>query len=218
MDLLHPKVTGYLDGLAARLDEPVLLEMEAYAEKNGFPIVGRLCGMFLQTAATMIGAKRIFEMGSGYGYSAYWFSRATGPDGEIHLTDMDPENRTRALDYLGRAGLDRPIDYHVSDAFAAFDATDGEFDIVYCDIDKGDYPQAWEKAKGRIRLGGLFVCDNMLWGGRVTDDPSARDEVKPGWTEAIMQTNEAIFSDPEFISFINPTRDGVITALRTGPR
>lgn len=215
MDLLHPKITGYLDDLAARLDEPVLLEMEEYAAKYGFPIVGRLCGMFLQAMAASIGAKRIFEMGSGYGFSAYWFSRATGADGEIHLTDMDPENKTRALDYLGRAGLDAPIDYHVGDAFSVFDSTEGDFDIVYCDIDKGDYPEAWEKAKGRIRPGGLFMCDNMLWGGRVTDDPSARDEVKPGWTEAIMATNEAIFSDPDYISFINPTRDGVITALRT---
>ena len=70
-----------------------------------------------------IGAKRIFELGSGYGYSAYWFSRATGPDAEIHLTDTDPENERLALDFLGRAGLDKPINYHVSDALAALAET-----------------------------------------------------------------------------------------------
>jgi predicted O-methyltransferase YrrM len=214
MDVVHPKIEDYLAGLASVRDDAVLLEMEAYAEQNGFPIVGRLCGMFLETMARSIGARRIFEMGSGYGYSAYWFARATGPDGEIHLTDMDPDNEKRALDYLSRADLDGPIDYHVSDAFEAFDATEGDFDVVYCDIDKGGYPEAWRRARERIRVGGLFMCDNMLWSGRVTGDRSGPKDVRPGWTEAIMETNTAIFGDPDFTAFINPTRDGVVAALR----
>jgi len=131
MDILTPAIDRYLNALATTDDEPVLLAMEQYAEEHGFPIVGRLCGRFLEVMARSVNAQRIFEMGSGYGYSAYWFSRATGPDGEIHLTDMDPDNETRALDYLGRAELDGPIDYHVASAFDAFNATDGDFDIVY---------------------------------------------------------------------------------------
>src|SRR5918996_3422972 len=143
--------------LASGDDEPVLLEMEARAKENGFPIIGRLCGRALEVMARAIGARRIFEMGSGYGYSAYWFSRATGPAGEIHLTDTDPDNKKLALDYLGRAGLDGPIRYHVSDAFAALEETEGEFDIVYCDVDKGGYPKAWEMGHRRGRGGGGFV-------------------------------------------------------------
>jgi predicted O-methyltransferase YrrM len=213
MDIVHPAVTRYLNGLASVDDEPVLLEMEELARQEGFPIIGRLCGQVLELMARAIGARRIFELGSGYGYSAYWFSRATGGEGEIHLTDLDPENERKALDYLGRAGLDKPIRYHVSDALTAFDEAEGDFDIVYCDIDKDGYPEAWRRGRERVRVGGLYICDNMLWSGRVTDEPDEAD-VREESTQAIHQTNQAIAGDPDFRSTIVPTRDGVIVALR----
>lgn len=208
MDILNPAVDRYLGSLASTDDEPVLIEMEEYAREHGFPIVGRLCGRFLEVMARTINARRIFEMGSGYGYSAYWFSRATGPEGEIHLTDMDPENEKRALGYLGRAELDGPINYHVASAFDAFNETSGDFDIVYCDIDKLGYPRAWEAGRGRVRVGGLYISDNMLWSGRVTE--ADKDET----TAAIDATNRAIEGDPNYRSTIVPTRDGVVVALR----
>ena len=194
-------------------DDPVLLEMEALANERGFPIIGRLCGQLLEVMARAIGARRVFEMGSGFGYSAYWFSRAVGRHGEIHLTDTDPDNERAALDFLGRARLDAPVDYHVADAFEAFDETPGEFDIVYCDIDKGDYPRAWDAARGRVRVGGLYLSDNMLWSGRVTGES---DEPEPvtGYTEAIDSTNRAIAGDDAWRSTIVPTRDGVMVAIR----
>lgn len=214
MDIVHPAVDRYLKELASGDDEPVLMEMEKLADDNGFPIVGRLCGNVLELLARSIGAKRIFEMGSGYGYSAYWFSRATGPDGEIHLTDTDPDNERQAKDFLGRAGLDAPIDYHVEGALEAFDKTSGDFDIVYCDIDKGGYPDAWRRARDRIRVGGMFICDNMLWFGRVTGGPGTPEDVRPGWTEAIVETTHMIFDDDRYRASIIPLRDGLITALR----
>jgi caffeoyl-CoA O-methyltransferase len=212
MDILNPAVDRYLGSLATTDDEEVLIEMEDYARENGFPIVGRLCGRFLEVMARTVNAKRVFEMGSGYGYSAYWFSRATGPEGEIHLTDMDPENEKRALGYLGRAGLDGPIDYHVSSAFDAFNETSGEFDIVYCDIDKHEYPQAFELAKGRVRVGGLYMCDNMLWSGRVTGEEP--EDTNPDLTRTIDEANKLIAADPDYRSFILPIRDGVVCAVR----
>ncbi|HEX3327730.1 MAG TPA: O-methyltransferase [Actinomycetota bacterium] len=213
MDIVAPPIESYLRKLSSGDDEPVLLEMEALAEAEGFPIIGRLCGRVLEVLARSIGAKRVFEMGSGFGYSGYWFSRATGPGGEIHLTDMDPDNERKALDFLKRAGLDGPIEYHVGDAFDSFAAVEGPFDIVYCDIDKHGYPQAWKEGREKVKVGGFYICDNMLWSGRVTDDPDVTDE-RPEWTEAIKQTNDAIAADPDFRSFIVPLRDGVVVALR----
>jgi caffeoyl-CoA O-methyltransferase len=213
MDIVHPAVTRYMNGLASVDDEPVLLEMEELAGRESFPIIGRLCGQMLELMARAIGARRIFELGSGYGYSAYWFSRATGSEGEIHLTDLNPENERRALDYLGRAGLGKPIRYHVADALAAFEETEGDFDIVYCDIDKDGYPEAWRRGRERVRIGGLYMCDNMLWSGRVTDEPDEPD-AREGYTQAIHRTNQAIAGDPDFRSTIVPTRDGVVVALR----
>ncbi len=213
LDITDPAIDRYLTELAAVDDEPALLEMEQVAKENGFPIIGRLCGRLLEMLARSIGAKRIFELGSGYGYSAYWFARATGPDGEIHLTDTDSENEKKAMDYLTRAGLADPIRYHVSDALSALDETDGEFDIVYCDINKGDYPEAWRKGKERVRVGGYYICDNMLWFGRVTGETDLPD-VQPGWTEAIVETNRLIAADEDFRDVIVPLRDGVVAALR----
>ena len=214
MDIVHPAIERYMKELTASDDEPVLLEMEQFAADQGFPIVGRLCGRWLEVLARSISARRVFEMGSGFGYSGYWFSSATGPSGEIHLTDGDPANETKALDFLGRAGLDGPIRYHVGDALEVLAATEGEFDVVYCDIDKIDYLRAWEAGRERVRVGGYYVCDNMLWSGRVTDEPPEEEDERPEWTQAIDATNRAIATDARFRATINPTRDGVVAALR----
>ncbi|MER3437572.1 MAG: O-methyltransferase, partial [Chloroflexota bacterium] len=100
-------------GLASRHDEPILLEMERLAKERSFPIVGRLVGELLEILALSIGARTVFEMGSGFGYSAYWFSRAVGPSGRVICTDGDPVNRAQAEDFLTRAGRWDRIDYRV---------------------------------------------------------------------------------------------------------
>src|SRR2546427_13226595 len=104
--------------------------MEAEAAARGFPIVDRTVGIILEVLARGMGARRVFELGSGFGYSGYWFSRAMGPDGELHLTDNDPANEPKALDYLGRAGLAGPVRFPVGDALEGLSAAEGAFDIV----------------------------------------------------------------------------------------
>jgi predicted O-methyltransferase YrrM len=208
VDIVNPGVEKYMRSLQTSHDEPVLLEMEALAKEKDFPIVNRLVGVTLEVLARGIGARRIFELGSGFGYSAYWFSRAIGSDGELHLTDGDPENERLAADFLARAGLDAPVTYHVGDALTSFAGIAGEFDIVYDDIDKDGYPDAWRAARDGVRVGGMYICDNVLWSGRVAEpDPDK-------WTTAILEHNEMIASDERYLSTIVPTRDGVMVALR----
>lgn len=214
MDIVNPKIEDYLRGLLGRDDDEVLREMETRADERDFPIVGRLVGGTLELLARAIGARRVLEMGSGYGYSAYWFSRAVGPEGEVHMTEGDAENQKRALDYLERAGLADRVHSHVGNALDVIDELPGEFDVVFCDIDKDDYPTAWAKARDRIRLGGLYLCDNVLWSGRVAEE-NPEDDVRPGWTAAIKEHNEAIVADPRYAQAVVPTRDGVMVALRT---
>ena len=208
MDIVDPRIEAYMATLLERHDEPVLLEMEAEARASRFPIVDRLVGVTLEVLARSIGARRIFELGSGYGYSAYWFARAVGRDGEVHCTDNDPDNEPKALAYLTRADLAQPIRWHVGDAVEQLAAVDGEFDVVYDDIDKAGYPAAWRAASERVRVGGLYVCDNVLWYGRVVA------ERRDGTTEAIVEHNRLIADDPRYLSTIVPTRDGVMAALR----
>jgi len=212
VDIVNPQVEEYMRGLLSRYDEPVLLEMEAEAKERGFPIIGRLVGVAVELLVRSVEGKRILELGSGYGYSAYWFSRAVGPSGEVHCTDGDPENEKKALDYLSRAGLAEPIRWHVGEAVATLQSSDGVYDVIYDDIDKDGYPDAWRAARGRIRIGGLYLCDNVLWSGRVVA-PDAEDP-RPHYTEAVLEHNRLIAEDERFVSAIIPTRDGVMTALR----
>jgi predicted O-methyltransferase YrrM len=204
------RIERYMRELSARHDEPVLLEMEAEARELGFPIVGRNVGVTLWALAASIGARRVFELGSGYGYSAYWFAKATGAGGEIHLTDGDAANERKAADYLGRAGVWDRVRYHVGDALTSFGAVDGEFDVVYDDIDKDGYPDAWRAARDRVRVGGLYVCDNTLWYGRVPDDGEPDDAV----TGAIREHNAMVAADERYVTTLVPIRDGDLVAVR----
>jgi len=210
MDIVDPRIETYLRSLQDRRDDPVLLEMEAEGARRHFPIVGRTEGVTLELLARSIEARRVFELGSGFGYSAYWFARAVGEDGEVHCTDGDPANERAAAGYLARAELWGRVRYHVGDAVKALGETDGSFDVVYCDIDKAGYPDAWRAARDRIRTGGLYLCDNVLWSGRVPADGEAPDDV----TEAIREHNAAIAADEAFVASILPIRDGVMAALR----
>jgi predicted O-methyltransferase YrrM len=210
MDIVDPRMDDYMRSRLARFDEPALLEMEAHAAELGFPIVERNVGITLEVLARSVGARRIVELGSGFGYSGYWHARAVGHGGELHLTDGDPENERKAHGYLERAGLWDRVTYHVGDAVTSLDALDGEFDVIYDDIDKQGYPEAWRTACERIRIGGLYVCDNVLWSGRVLDsDPDEE-------TLAILEHNQLIADDERYVSTIVPTRDGVLVAIRIG--
>jgi predicted O-methyltransferase YrrM len=210
----HNAITTYLKSLASQYDEAVLKAMEAYGHKHGFPIIDRLCGALIHLLALSIGAKKVFELGSGYGYSAYWFSKAAGSKGRIWCTDGDSENRDRAEKYLKKAGFWKRITFLVGDAVAQLNKTPGTFDIVYNDIDKHGYPAAWEAAKTRIRPGGLYICDNTLWSGRVAEKAVKEPAYFKGWTAAIKDHNARVYKDKNFDATLIPLRDGVLIARR----
>jgi len=212
LDPVNPAIEDYMRSLVGRTDHSVLTEMEKEAENNNFPIIGRLVGIFIETMTRAINAKRIFEFGSGYGYSAYWFAKAVGEKGTVICSDGDPLNKEKAEQYLSSAELWNRVNFHTGYAQEIFSETEGLFDICYNDVDKGQYPEIWHLAKNRISPGGLYIADNTLWHGRVAVENYI--DLVPGWTEAIKEHNQLIFNDPEFDAFINPTRDGVVVARR----
>jgi len=206
-------VEQYLTDLAGvEITDPVLVEMEEHAAKHDFPIVGRATGRYLEMAARSIGARRVMELGSGYGYSAFWFARAVGPDGTVVCTDGDARNAARAEEYLTKAGLWDRVTYRVGDALEGFAKEDGEFDVVYCDVDKQGYPDCWRAARERIRVGGLWLCDNVLWSGHVATGTDR--ERLPGLTAFIREHNRMVAEDDRYVGSIIPIRDGVMSALR----
>jgi caffeoyl-CoA O-methyltransferase len=210
MDIVNPQVETYMRSLLERYDEPVVLEMEAEASRRGFPAVGRMVGVSLELLARSIGARRVFELGSGFGYSAYWFARAVGDGGEVHCTEGDAANVSQGEAFLSRAGVGERVTWHVGDALGSFGEVEGEFDIVFVDINKDEYPRAWREASERIRVGGLYIADNTIAAGSgnvLGEGPVA---------DAQREHNRLISEDDRWISFINPTREGVLSALRIG--
>ena len=200
--ILNTTVEKYLDQILPKRD-PVLTEMERYAKKHDVPIIGPACGRLLYFIAQVSGAKRIFEMGSAIGYSTIWLARAAGPGAEIYYTDGNPDNARRAKENFQRAGVDDRIQILVGDAFTKFDETTGDFDLIFIDIDKHQYPEALERALPRLKSGGILLTDNVLWSGRVT---SKSKDVR---TRAIQKFNKMLYASPDLFPIIVPLRDGV---------
>ena len=209
MTIVDPGIEDYLRRLYDDGD-PVRLEMEALAAKRDFPIVGPLVGRHLGVLARAIGARRVFELGSGYGYSALHFARAVGEGGEVHCTELSAENVALAQKFLERAGVWKRVTYHQEEATAALRRVGGTWDIVYVDIDKDGYPDTVELAYQHLRVGGLFITDNVLWSGRVLEGKDDGSKM----TKGIQEFTRRLFGHKGFLTTINPTRDGVAVALR----
>lgn len=208
--IFDPRLEGYLEALGAP-DDPLLAEMTAEGRRLGFPIVGPQVGRLLESLARSLPARRVFELGSGFGYSTVWFARGMQAGGVVHHTDGDAANSEQARRWLARAKLTPEIRFHVGDAVRILrELADPEpFDIVFCDIDKHQYPEALDVMRPRVRVGGFIVIDNLLWDGKVAD---AR--VNDRDTRGIRAYTKRMWNDPDFLSSLLPIRDGVGLHLR----
>lgn len=209
-ELFAPQLREYLDGLVP--PRPAEMQaMEAYAREVRFPIIGPAAGQFCYLLARMIGARRIFEMGSGYGYSTAWFARAVKENGggTVFHVVWDEELSARARKHLRALGLDDAIEYHVGEAVQALRETEGPFDLIFNDIDKQDYPASLPVIADKLRPGGILIVDNMFWQGRIFDRNDRSDT-----TEGVRRLTRMIATDPKWISSIVPIRDGLLVAYR----
>lgn len=208
MEVMREDVAAWLKDRAQVQGDPVLDEMHALAAEKRFPIVGPEVGRLLFQLAAAMGAKRVFEMGSGFGYSTLWFARAVGEGARVYHTDGSEENTSRAREFLSKAGvLDRVV-FTTGNAMEILEATPGEFDIVFMDVDKHQYPDGYRAFRDRVRPGGLVIVDNLVWSGKVA---SGVDDAN---TEGIREYLQLMWSDDRFLSSLMPVRDGVGISLR----
>ena len=201
---------AYLDALVPPRPEP-LGAMERRAGETDFPIVGPASGQFCYLIARLTGARRIFEMGSGFGYSTAWFARAVRENGGgvVHHVVWDAALSEEARSRLGELGLDDLVEFHTAEAVATLRQTPGPFDLIFNDIDKPDYPAALPVIREKLRPGGVLIVDNLLWSGRVLD-PGDESES----TRAIRELTRRVAEDPSWTASIVPIRDGLLLALR----
>jgi predicted O-methyltransferase YrrM len=188
-----------------------LLEMEAYAEQNDFPIIGPVVGHLCYQVARMIGARHIFELGSGFGYSTAWFAQAVRENGGglVHHTVWDDDLSRMAQEHLTRLGYNDLVRFHNAEAVATLREMPGPFDLIFNDIDKESYPDSLPVIKEKLRPGGVLIIDNMLWHARIFDP----NDQSPS-TQGVHQFTRAITADPDWIVSLLPLRDGVIVAYK----
>jgi len=200
--IVNPPIEEYLKQLLPRRD-PILLEMESFGYSINFPILGPLVGTILLQLTTAIGAKRVLELGSGFGYSAYWFSLGIPEDGKIFCTDLSVKNKEKAENYFQRAGFENKLQFMVGDALEILSGLNGEFDIILNDVQKTKYPDVFEPAVKKLRRGGILVTDNVLRKGNVVSESEDENVV------AIQRYNKMMFGSESVISSVLPVRDGL---------
>ena len=216
MPVDYKLLQSYLETLVPAR-HPELLVMEEYARKNEFPILGPASCQFCYQIARLIGARKVYEMGSGYGYSTAWFARAVEENGGgmVWHTVWDQELSDMAKKHLSAMGYGEPgsgtnveIDYTMGEAVEALTHTPGIYDIIFNDIDKDAYPDTIDLVHERLRPGGLFITDNVIWSGRVTD--AEPDDT----TKRIIEFTDRLVKSPKWICSIVPIRDGLMVATR----
>jgi predicted O-methyltransferase YrrM len=202
-----PEVEDYLYAMLPPRDE-VLTEMEAEAAKNDIAIVGPTVACVLYQLAVISGAKKVFEMGSAIGYSTIWWARAVGEGGRVVYTDGDRANADKARRYFERAGVSDRIVVRVGDALEILSEEKEPYDIIFNDVDKIDYPRVFRMALPRLKSGGLFITDNVLWKGKLRKpNPDAQ-------TKAILEFNRLIYESKDLFTTILPLRDGVAVCIK----
>jgi caffeoyl-CoA O-methyltransferase len=209
-NITHEPIEKYLYDLLPQSEPAVLRDMEAQAKQRNIPIVGPAVARLLYLLAQVSGAKRIFEAGSAIGYSTIWWALAMGESGRIIYTDGNPKNADEARGYFQKAGVEKRIDVRVGDALEILsEEKPGSFDIIFNDVDKEDYPRVFKLAIPRLKSGGLFITDNVLWSGRVADSKNEEPT-----TKAIREFNKLLYSSKELFASIIPLRDGVAVARK----
>lgn len=191
--------------------EPEMQAMEEYANKTNFPIIGPAAGYMCYQMARMIGARSVFELGSGYGYSTAWFAKAVKENGGgvVHHVVWDEKLSKMATEHLGRLGYGSMIQYHVAEAVATLRESPGPFDLIFCDIDKHGYPTALPLIKERLRPAGVLITDNIIWHARIFDQGDNSAD-----TVGVREFTRQITQDPDWIVTVMPVRDGVIVAYK----
>ena len=208
--ILLPVQEAYLDRLLPPND-PLLREMEARAAAEKIPISDAATGKLLAILARSIGARRILELGTAIGYAAILLARAV-PEARIVSIDKSPERLADARGYLERAGVAERVELIEGAALDVLHTLEGPFDLVYIDAVKTEYRRYLDLTLPKLRVGGLIVCDNLLWGGQI----AAPTEEDPE-TDALRAFNGYLMMHPQLQAVLLPVGDGVGVATKTKP-
>ncbi len=169
---------------------------------------GSVQGQVMRMLAQISGASRILELGTFTGYSAICLASALPSDGHLDTLEINDELEDLILEGFERAGLADRISLHIGDCketLRRFREEGREYDLVYMDANKREYCEYYELIFDMVRPGGLILADNVIWDGKVCQDPLPQDKQTIG----IARFNDMVSADPRVESVILPLRDGL---------
>ena len=169
---------------------------------------GAIQGQIMRMIAQMCGATDILELGTFTGYSAICLASALPENGHLDTLEINDELEDLILEGFEKAGLDKKISLHIGDCketLKTFRAEGREYDLVYLDANKREYCEYYELIFDMVRPGGIILADNVLWDGKVCQDPLPQDKQTLG----IARFNDMIKEDRRVESVILPLRDGL---------
>jgi predicted O-methyltransferase YrrM len=216
-----PTVTESFAATVGPDRDATLREMDERADSEGFPTVGPAVGGWLRLLARAVDARRVFEFGSGFGYSAYWIAAALPADGELVLTEVDDAELADAREYLEQGGYADRARFEHGDAVETVADYDGPFDLVLLDHEKHRYAEAFEAVRAKVPPGGLVCADNAMTAGPIEFD--ALTELVGGGdavetteaTRGIADYLDTVRADPSFETALLPLGEGLAVSVRT---
>ena len=204
------KIYRYIAGHATPQSEALAwVEKQTHIRTNHARMLsGAVQGQVMRMIVQICGAREILELGTFTGYSAICLGAAMPADGHLDTLEINDELEDLILEGFERAGLSERIDLHIGDCKETLRRFAGEgrmYDLVYMDANKREYCEYYELIFDMVRPGGLILADNVLWDGKVCQDPLPQDKQTLG----IARFNDMIKEDRRVESVILPLRDGL---------
>jgi len=211
--ILQPGQERYLERLLPPRD-PLLREMEELAKRDGVPISDPEVGRLLGVLARSTGARRILEIGTAIGYGTLCLARGAA-EARIVSIDLDPARLATARAFLERGGVAERVELIEGTALDVLGRLAGPFDLAYVDAVKTEYRRYLDLLLPKLKVGGLVVCDNLLWAGQVASPPEEGEEDEEA--RSLRAFNGYLMMHPQLQAVVLPLGDGVGLATKTKP-
>ncbi|MDA0779563.1 MAG: O-methyltransferase [Bacteroidetes bacterium] len=170
---------------------------------------GAYQGRLLSLISKLIKPKHILEIGTFTGYSALCMAEGLHENGRIDTIDVDEELTDLQRRYFDASSYGKQIFQHLGNAADIIPTLNGNFDLVFIDADKEQYPLYFDLIIDRVQTGGLIIADNVLWSGKVVTN--ATDEA----TQTLQQFNKKVVEDTRVETVLLPVRDGLTLMRKT---
>lgn len=167
---------------------------------------GHLQGKFLKWIVQIFKPLEILEIGTYTGYSALSMAEGMLPNACLHTIDINVELEEMIKRYIKKSGFEHQINLYIGDAQEIIPTMNRKFDLVFIDADKENYLKYYNMVLPKMNQGGIILADNVLWSGKVLNEPKSNDYE----TKAIIEFNEFVKNDNRVEKLLLPVRDGIL--------